>query len=241
MILATRVGSFSPILRERIFASSTLMGLHRRMPRIWGSVPALPGWIAFSWAISATTIEIEKRSKSQIEEHEKFPEHVDARRVRLRYPDKAHDAESLAVHPDGTVFILTKGDIPQLFRLRKDQWMNSNGKLQTLELVTPIDFEKLGGAAAAMDGRLPTAMDISPDGKRILVLTYRNVFELLLDLSQPLPPVATWKAGINYRRFDVEVLNQQEGIAFTPDGRSFLYDSEKPLTGPGRIMRSDCK
>jgi hypothetical protein len=177
-----------------------------------------------------------------VEERENFPSHVDARyRVRLRYPDQSHDAESLAVHRDGTIFILTKGGIPELFRLRKDQWMNSGGRVQTLELVSAIDFEKLGGPAAALDGRMPTAMDISPDGKRVLVLTYRNVFELLFDLSQPLPPVATWKPGVNYRRFDVEVLPQQEGIAFTPDGLSFIYDTEKPKEGPARIMRSDCK
>ena len=177
-----------------------------------------------------------------VEERETFPDHIDAvYRVRLRYPDKAHDAEGLAVHPDGTVYILTKGETPLLFRLRKDQWMQSNGKVETLGLVTPIDFEKLGGPAAAIDGRLPTAMDISPDGKRVLVLTYRNVFELLFDLSESLPPVSTWKAGVNYRRIDVEVLNQQEGIAYTPDGKSFLYDSEKPSDGPAKIMRSDCK
>jgi len=157
-----------------------------------------------------------------VEERENFPAHADARyRVRLQYPDK--------------------GETPLLFRLRKDQWINSGGKVQMLELVTAIDFEKLGGPAAALDGRLPTAMDISPDGKRVLVLTYRNVFELFFDLSKPLPPVATWREGINYRRFDVEVLNQQEGIAFTPDGLSFIYDTEKPLVGPARIMRSDCR
>jgi len=179
---------------------------------------------------------------AMVEELKDFPAYVDARyRVRLRYPDGPHDAESLAVHPDGTIFILTKGGMPELFRLRKDQWLNSKGAIQTLELVARIDFEKLGGPAAALDGRMPTAMDISADGKRVLVLTYRNVFELLFDLSQPLPPVGTWKAGVNYRRIDIEVLNQEEGIAFTPDGRSFIYDTEKPETGPARIMRSDCR
>jgi len=177
-----------------------------------------------------------------VEERENFPSHLDARyRVRLRYPDKAHDAESLGVHPDGTIYILTKGEIPLLFRLQKDQWMHPKGEVQTLQLVTPIDFEKLGGPAAAIDGRLPTAMAISPDGKRILVLTYRNVFELFFDLSQPLPPVSTWKAGTHFRRIDIEVLEQEEGIAFTPDGRSFLYDTETPPHGKARIMRSDCK
>src|SRR5205085_1218538 len=126
-----------------------------------------------------------------VEERETFPDKVDAKyRVRMRYPDKAaHDAESLAVHPNGTVFILTKGGTPTLYRLRKDQWMNTSNKVQTLELVTAIDFEKLGGPAAAIDGRFPTAMDIAADGKHLLVLTYRNVFELFFDLAQPLPPV----------------------------------------------------
>src|SRR5205085_2675041 len=141
-------------------------------------------------------------------------------RVKIRYPVTPLNAESFAVHPNGDVFILTKGGIPQLFRLRKDAWMNANGEVQTLELVTPLDLERLGGPAAAFDGRLPTAMDISPDGKRFLVLTYRNVFELFFDLSQPLPNTATWKAGTDYRRIDVEVLEQQEAIAFSADGRS---------------------
>jgi len=177
-----------------------------------------------------------------IEERETFPPLVEPKyKVKVRYPDGAHDAEAFAVHPDGSVFILTKGGIPQLYRLRQDQWMNDGGKAQVLERVAALDLEKLGGPAAAMDGRLPTSMDISPDGKRVLVLTYRNVFELFFDLSQPLPPLASWKAGLNFRRIDVEVLPQQEAIAYTPDGRSFIYDTEKPDRGPAQIMRSDCR
>jgi hypothetical protein len=177
-----------------------------------------------------------------VQERENFPLRVTPNyRVRLRYPDGPHDAESLAVHPDGTVFILTKGGLPQLYRLKKEVWMRSGGQVESLERVAAIDFEKLGGVAAAIDGRFPTAMDISPDGKRVLVLTYRNVFELFFDLAQRLPPFENWKPGLDYRRINVEVLPQQESIAFTPDGRSFFYDTEKPLMGPARIMRSDCR
>jgi hypothetical protein len=159
----------------------------------------------------------------------------------MRYPDRGHDAESLAVHPDGTIYILTKGGIPTLYRLKKDQWMNARDRLQTLELVTAIDFEKLGGPAAAIDGRLPTAMDISPDGKRVLVLTYRNIFELAIDLSRPIPPVSTWRPMQQFRRVEVEVLDQQEAIAYLPDGRSFIYDTERPAKGRARMMRCDCR
>jgi len=108
-------------------------------------------------------------------------------RVQIQYPDRPYDAESFAVHPDGTMFFLTKGGTPRLYRLKKDQWMNGKLRTKTLEFVTAIDFEKLGGPAAAIDGPLSTRMSISPDGKRVLVLTYRNVFELLIDLAQPVP------------------------------------------------------
>lgn len=176
-----------------------------------------------------------------IEEVQNFRSQVTPRyRVQMKYPDRSRDSEALAVHPDGTVYVLTKGETPQLYRLRKEQWMNAKGRIQTLELVAGIDFEKLGGAAAAIDGRFPTAMDISPDGKRVLVLTYRNVFELQIDLSKPLPPVSTWKAGQHYRRVPIEVLSQQEAIAFTPDGKSLIYDTEKNR-GDAPMMRCDCR
>ena len=162
-------------------------------------------------------------------------------RVRIRYPGPALNAESFAVHPNGDVFILTKGGIPELYRLKKDQWMTANNKVQILERIASIDFQALGGPAAFIDGRRPTGMDISPDGKRFIVLTYRNVFEMFFDLSQPLPDSTTWKAGQNFRRIDVEVLAQQEAIAYMPDGKSFLYDTEKPSKGPAAIMRSDCR
>jgi hypothetical protein len=43
-----------------------------------------------------------------VDEVEKFSQSVKARsRIQLRYPDGPHDAESMAVHPDGTIFLLT--------------------------------------------------------------------------------------------------------------------------------------
>ncbi len=176
-----------------------------------------------------------------IEEKETFSPLVDPKyRVRMRYPDAIYNAESFAVHTNGDIFILTKGGIPRLYRLRKDQWMSANGKVQTLEFVTAIDFMKLGGPEAFVDWNLPTAMDISSDGKRLLVLTYRTAFEFYFDIAQPLPPVAAWKAGRQYRRIDVEVLEQQEAVAYLPDALSFVYDTEKPQRGRARIMRVAC-
>jgi hypothetical protein len=45
-----------------------------------------------------------------------------------------------------------------------------------------------------------------------------------------------------FRRVEgVEVLDQQEAIAYRPDGRSFIYDTERPAKGRARMMRCDCR
>jgi hypothetical protein len=176
-----------------------------------------------------------------IQEREKFPPVVDAKyRVQLRYPNGIPDAEAMALHPDGSLYILTKSQTPQLFRLRKDQWMEADGQPQTLELAATFDLQKLNAGAIGLE-RLPTAMDISPDGKRLLILTYHYAFEFYFDVSQALPPQASWKAGQQYRRIDIEVLSQQEAVAYTGDGVSFIYDTEKPWYSPAHLMRSDCR
>src|SRR5262249_52088099 len=144
-----------------------------------------------------------------IEERADFPAEVPIRnRVRARYPDAPHDAESMAVHPDGDIYILTKnfqvnGLRPavgpaRVYRLRKDQWRNSTNATETMELVVELDFAKLL-PTSLLGGRIPTGMDISPDGKRVLVLTYQDAVEFFADFLK-LSRSVIWKEGENYRR-----------------------------------------
>jgi len=183
-----------------------------------------------------------------VEEREDFPATVPAlARIRLRYPDRAHDAESLAVHPDGTLYLMTKESAgrdnraragkPRLYRLAPDRWRTPGG-LQTLEHVVDIDLAKLL-PSAAVSARLPTAMDISRDGKRVLILAYIDALELALDFSQPMPPVDSWREGRDYQRIPLTNLEQQEAIAYMPDGNAFLYDSEmqRSLSSRARVIR----
>jgi WD40 repeat protein len=183
-----------------------------------------------------------------IEERADFPDQVQIRnRVRARYPDGAHDAESMAVHPNGDIYILTKNLVlnglrpsvgpGRLYRLRQEQWKNRTDSIQTVELVMTLDFARLL-PKSLLGGRLPTGMDISPDGKRFVVLTYQDAIEFLSDLSKPATPDA-WTEGRNYRRIPLLILAQQEAISFTPDGKAFVYTSEG--TAPNaRIVEVKC-
>jgi hypothetical protein len=170
-----------------------------------------------------------------VEERSEFPNEDRIRnRVRARYPDASHDAESLAVHPDGDIYILTKnfqldGLRPvvgpaRVYRLKREQWQNSRDSISTMELVMTLDFAKLL-PKSLLGGRMPTGMAIAPNGMRFLVLTYQDAVEFSVDLSKPSTPDA-WKEGREYRRIPLLILAQQEAISFTRDGKALIYTTE---------------
>jgi hypothetical protein len=162
-------------------------------------------------------------------------------RVTMRYPDGAHNAEALAVHPNGSVYIATKDPVRlQLFRLKPEQWRSGTG-VQTLEQVLAWDWASLLPGSLAL-GRVATAMDITADGKRFIILTYVETAEFFIDLSKPIPEQSTWREGRQYRRIPITTLEQEEAIAWLPDGRGFLYDTEKVFpTRDARIFKVGCK
>ena len=148
-----------------------------------------------------------------VEERVRFDKTVNAAaRLTLRYPDGPHDAESMAVHPDGTVFILTKEHPARLFRAKLAP------APQTLEPVTSLDV-----------GSPPTDMAISDDGTRLIVLTYKGAVEYAMNFKEQ-------------RTIPVLVLLQQESTTYLPGSRSFVFTTERTFPAqPQPIMRYDCR
>ena len=147
-----------------------------------------------------------------VDESRNFAQTVKPRgRLTLRYPDGPHDSESMAVHPNGTIYVLTKELPARLFKA------NAAVPNQTLTLVTTLD-----------PGGKPTDMAISDDGSRLLVLTYKDAAEYSFDFKTP-------------QRITLAFLQQQESLTYLPGSRSFIYTTERlvPLL-PQPIMRTDC-
>jgi len=177
-----------------------------------------------------------------VEERAEFPAEVPATyRVRLRYPDGPHDAEALGVYPDGTVYITTKdARQSQIFRLKREQWRNTrSGEVVVLEPVVALDWPALRPDTLPF-ARQVTAMDIAPDGKSFVLLNYVDAVEFFVDLSSAGLDPAKWKDGKDYRTIELTTLEQEEAIAYLPDGKSLLYDTERVAT-KARIMRMDCR
>jgi hypothetical protein len=164
--------------------------------------------------------------------------------LSLRYPDGAHDAESLAVHPNGDIYILTKetvsllGTAPaRLYKLPRATWETAGEDVLTLEYVGSIDLRALSGTTVNVFSHLATGMDISGDGSRLLVLTYGEVFEIAVDVSQLAGETISTETP--YKYIEVTTLVQQESISYANEGYSFFYSAEA-RSGSAPLMREDC-
>lgn len=169
------------------------------------------------------------------------------KRIKIAYPDGPHNAEGLAIHPGGDIFILTKEEEKdltkaypaRLYKLPKDKWINADDEVITLEYTGAIDLPSLLPNASPL-GQVVTSLDIASDGKKFLVLTYEDAVEFGIDLSAGgLKPAAKMKEGTDYRVIEITSLPQQESVAYVDGGTGFIYDTEHHLF-EAPIMRVDC-
>lgn len=183
-----------------------------------------------------------------VRERKTYPASVaPVRVVTARYPDFPHNAESLAVDADGNVFVITKpmdwsqrrAGVAQVFELTAKQIRAGGSEPQVFTEVADIDMPYLLFQWGAL-GRIATALDIAPDGKSFLVLTYQVAMEVEHPLGKDLPPSHAWVPGKDYRVTPIAKLPQAEAIAYTPDGKSFLYTTESQGKPTVPIERQTC-
>jgi hypothetical protein len=142
-----------------------------------------------------------------------------AEAIRLKYPDRAHNAEALAVHPTtGDIYIVTKANaeagVYKLAAPFEPKAVNTLTKVATLR--GPDFF-----------GTLVTGADISPDGLRVALCDYAQGYELTLpegsksfdDIWRQTPAALSLGPRL-----------QGEAVAYRLDGAALLATSEKAPT-----------
>jgi hypothetical protein len=180
-----------------------------------------------------------------VEEVSKVPTSVVPKQIlHVQYPDRAHDAESLAVHPNGDIFILTKEGISllgtpaaKLYKLSRAIWENAGDEVLTLEYVGSIDLRTMSSTTVNVFSHIATGMDISSDGQRLLILTYGEVFEIAVDVSQLAGQTLSTETA--YKQIEVTTLLQQESISYAATGYSFFYTAEA-RSGSAPLMLETC-
>ena len=144
---------------------------------------------------------------------------------RLRYPDGPGDAEVLMVHPrTGRLHVVSKPlagaaqvyVAPEVLDRTAPNLLELAGEAR-VEATGTVGGPGIGGFA----NLLVTAGDIAPDGSRVALRTYTDLYEWPVEDDDvagafagdptvtPLPPT-----------------EQGEGLAYAPDGRSVLLSTE---------------
>lgn len=128
------------------------------------------------------------------------------RRVTLRYPDGAHNAEALLVDAEGRLFVVTKEAIGA--GIYATPGVPEFGTTVTMERVGPAPMFVTDGA-------------ISPDGSQVALRTYTSLF--LFDAAAFLSGGTRTDAGTVY---PLPLQPQGETLAYTPDGAAVVVGTE---------------
>ena len=145
--------------------------------------------------------------------------------IHYYYEDDHRDCEALAVDPTSRTILLATRERQQECYLYRMSWPNNDPKKAT-------------AARKIATLKIPpvTAMDVSPDGRRAVVLTYGNAYEYTRG------PEEDWTKAFSRpgRVIAMPQRVQGESICYGPDGKTLYLTSEQlpapllevPVEGP---------
>jgi hypothetical protein len=165
----------------------------------------------------------------RLQEPEKPSGSVSAEPIHATYPDGSHDAETLLVAPDGSLFIVTKGDAGPVALYKFPPELKAGATVK-LERVGKAIAEKPGDAGRITDGA------ISGDGKWVVLrsntaLTFYRADQFMRgDFS-----VA--------RRVDVSGLKEPQGeaVVFGSGNTLYLGGEGGGKKQPGTLAALSCE
>ncbi len=147
-------------------------------------------------------------------------------RLQVRYPDRPRDVEAAFVDSLGAVHLISKGRTDGFvhYRVPASSWTKRSVVAESLGT---LPIERRGGL-----GRLVTDAALSPDGRRVAVRTYQEIYLFALAGDGTLRPegVACSVGGLEL---------QGEGVGWL-DRSTLVLTSEGLLGVPGTISVGRC-
>lgn len=157
-----------------------------------------------------------------------------AESMRVSYPDGPRDAEALFVLPDGTIFIVSKGERGAVALYRVPQPFENRASVPLQRVATLVEAEGGSAGRVARPNRV-TGASASPDGRWIVLRTLHAL---------TFYEAAAFTTG-NIRevfRFDLSGVRERqgEGVAIANDGTVWLASEGGGNKRPGTITRLEC-
>lgn len=168
------------------------------------------------------------------------------REIHLIYPDHAHNAEAMAILPNGDLLIFTKelntletsAKTSQVYRLPAKGLNVKDKHKQRLQHFGSVPLPDMRPDAAA-GGQAIT--DAAFDGKRKVLglLTYQGALEIPLAKLKSLKDTKKWKEHVDYDWVPIKSLAQEETITYSKDGRLIWSSEAAPPSTP--VYSMECQ
>lgn len=205
----------------------------------WEDLAAIPvgdsrwlvvGDIGDNWA-KRKSIKLYFTAEPQTEANDRYSGNLELQHwLELTYPDGPRDCESMAYDPVGDrILLLSKRDKPpRLYAVDRETALAQGqveleflGTIHPMRPPTPADHARWGGRTDWISQ--PTGMDISPDGKEAVVLTYRSLYRFRRQDDED------WLSA--FQRKPDEMIGppapQNEAVAYSSDGEAIYVTTEK--------------
>lgn len=154
-----------------------------------------------------------------------------AQAINFRYPDAAHDVESMTVDAQsGDVLVLSKRTVPPVLYRIPLSAVDHAGVVTADRVAVLAGVPQPSEREIARDGALSryrsqtTAMELDCSGRGLLVLTYDAIYRYQRSAEQ------TWAQALPKQipgRSDISLLPQAEAMALDADCRNLYVGSEK--------------
>ncbi len=149
-----------------------------------------------------------------------------AHRIRFTYPGGARDVEALAVLPNGDLLLVSKG------RDTKVETFVIPADSLALDRTTALRLQTLPIRGNPIQGRWVTGAALAPDGKRVALRTYTELYIFALEDNDRLVQEGT-ACWLGARE------PQGEAIDFLDDS-TMVLTSESVLNHRGTVFRVRC-
>lgn len=151
--------------------------------------------------------------------------------IRVRWPDGPRDCEAVSVDPSrNEILLMAKKRVPaQLFsvpvtpRTPSDPIIVAQPVAQTSQIPQPTPEELAQAAPGARYMSQITSMDISRNGRLLVILTYRDAYLFQRKIKE------SWNQALQHqpKRLDLPPLVQAEAISFSATNKSIWTSTEK--------------
>lgn len=144
------------------------------------------------------------------------------------------NAESMIVTAEGKIIIFSKNESGRTQIILVDSITGKSSSAGTLDLNPLI-------AGARGKGPRITDASLSPEGDKVLILTYGDILEINMDVLNRTLSSKDWRKGIDFNVIKGPALPQQETITYANDSNAFIVSSESPDGEVPPVLLYTCK